>query len=73
VGIREVENSLFKLPRFVLSLNPETFESMYMLPILGDEAVDGSSDTRPLVLAGISSNDLRQLLKVLLPLCVYSR
>jgi hypothetical protein len=43
---------------------------MFRVPPPDDAVVDGSDDDHPLHLEGYLENDFRQLLRVLLPMCV---
>ncbi|KAF7354223.1 hypothetical protein MVEN_01110100 [Mycena venus] len=64
--IFQVEDRLFKVPRYHFERNSEIFASTFMLPVTGD--VEGSSDQNPVKLEGISSVDFERLLVVLYPL-----
>ncbi|KAJ7631380.1 hypothetical protein DFH06DRAFT_1101857 [Mycena polygramma] len=62
----QVEDRLFKVPRYQFEQNSEIFGGTFTLP-RGPNDVEGESDEKPLLLAGISSADFRRLLKALYP------
>ncbi|KAJ6564345.1 hypothetical protein B0H19DRAFT_1140844 [Mycena capillaripes] len=62
----QVEDRLFKVPRYHFERNSEIFASIFTLPVTGD--VEGGSDQKPIKLEGISSVDFERLLVVLYPL-----
>ncbi|KAJ6481264.1 hypothetical protein C8R47DRAFT_1218436 [Mycena vitilis] len=62
----QVEDRLFKVPRYQFEQNSEIFGGTFTLP-QGPDLVEGESDEKPLLLAGISSVDFKRLLKVLYP------
>ncbi|KAJ7477479.1 hypothetical protein FB451DRAFT_1242560 [Mycena latifolia] len=66
--IFQVEDRLFKVPRYHFERNSEIFASTFMLPVTDD--VEGISDKNPVKLEGVSSVDFERLLVVLYPLCV---
>ncbi|KAJ7210502.1 hypothetical protein GGX14DRAFT_625811, partial [Mycena pura] len=68
--IFKVEDVLFKVPRYLLERNSDTFASLFTLPApAGSHAqTEGQSDENPIVLEGISSIDFQWLLTVLYPL-----
>jgi hypothetical protein len=63
----EVEGMLFNVPRQNFIKDSEIFRTMYQLP-QGTEDVEGSSDTRPLVLKGVTAVDFEAFLSILYPL-----
>jgi hypothetical protein len=63
----QVEGVLFKIPRFVLQ-DSELFQNMFAVPPPPGAVVDGSDDEHPLRLDGYLADDLRQLLRAVLPL-----
>ncbi|KAJ7509744.1 hypothetical protein B0H11DRAFT_2270119 [Mycena galericulata] len=62
----QVENNLFKVPRYHFENNSEIFASAFTLPTADD--VEGVSDRNPVKLEGISSVDFERLLAALYPL-----
>ncbi|KAJ7699040.1 hypothetical protein B0H17DRAFT_1049973, partial [Mycena rosella] len=64
----QVEDSIFKVPRYHFEHNSEIFVSTFALPAVDDVQAKGQSDANPFILEGISSVDFHQLLKVLYPL-----
>ncbi|KAF8891870.1 hypothetical protein BD779DRAFT_153819 [Infundibulicybe gibba] len=62
----QVEQCLFKVPRFYLERESEVFRDMFQLPSIGDN-IHGLREEEPLRLDGISGEDFRQFLKVLYP------
>ena len=57
-----MENTLFKLPRYVLEESSEIFRDMFLLPPSEGVSCDGSSDEQPLFLHGVRKAAFRQLL-----------
>ncbi|KAF8177386.1 hypothetical protein K438DRAFT_1978676 [Mycena galopus ATCC 62051] len=64
--IFQVEDRLFKVPRYHFERNSEIFASTFMLPVTGN--VEGGSDENPMKLEGISCVDFERLLVALYPL-----
>ncbi|KAJ7763582.1 hypothetical protein DFH07DRAFT_395903 [Mycena maculata] len=62
----QVEDNLFKVPRYHFERNSEIFASTFMLPATHN--AEGVSDQNPIKLEGISSIDFERLLAVLYPL-----
>ncbi|KAJ6548871.1 hypothetical protein B0H19DRAFT_1074677 [Mycena capillaripes] len=62
----QVEDYLFKVPRYHFERNSEIFASTLTLPVTGD--VEGGSNQNPIKLDGVSSVDFERLLVVLYPL-----
>ncbi|KAJ6530033.1 hypothetical protein DFH09DRAFT_1184426 [Mycena vulgaris] len=62
----QVEDRLFKVPRYHFERNSEIFASTFMLPTSGE--IEGASDQNPFELKGISLVDFQRLLEVLYPL-----
>jgi hypothetical protein len=60
---------MFKIPRFVLK-DSELFQDMFSVPTPSGAVVDGSDDNHPLHLKGYRADEFKQLLRVILPLCV---
>ncbi|KAF7320527.1 BTB domain-containing protein [Mycena chlorophos] len=59
-----VENTIFKVHRYLLTQASPVFASMFELP-QGDLCVEGTSDEAPIVLAGDSAKDFGALMKYL--------
>ncbi|KAJ7699018.1 hypothetical protein B0H17DRAFT_1196605 [Mycena rosella] len=64
--IFQVEDRLFKVPRYHFERNSEIFASALMLPAAGE--IEGTTEENPLKLEGISRVDFQRLLEVLYPL-----
>ncbi|KAJ7210480.1 hypothetical protein GGX14DRAFT_363351, partial [Mycena pura] len=64
----QVEDRLFKVPRYHFEHNSEIFASTLTLPPAKDAQAEGNSNDNPFILHGISSIDFQRLLKVLYPL-----
>ncbi|KAJ6565097.1 hypothetical protein B0H10DRAFT_2113908 [Mycena sp. CBHHK59/15] len=64
----QVENCIFKVPRYHFEHNSEIFATTFTLPAANDLHAEGSSDQNPFRLDGIISVDFQRLLKVLYPL-----
>jgi hypothetical protein len=62
-----VEGTLFKVPRRYFEHKSELFNTIFKLPT-NEEVVEGLSDDKPFVLAGIKKVDFENLLKVIYPL-----
>jgi hypothetical protein len=60
-----VEDTLFKLPRYLFEESSDVFRDMFQLPAPEGIPPDGSSDEQPLVLEGIRKADFRLLLEAL--------
>jgi hypothetical protein len=60
-----VEDTLFKLPRYLFEETSEVFHDMFLLPTPEDIPCDGSSDEQPLVLEGVREADFRMLVKAM--------
>lgn len=65
----QVENRLFKVPRRLFNESP-IFEDMFA--VAQNAPLEGSSDTHPLRLDGVSAPDFKHLLQYLFPLYVPS-
>ncbi|KAJ7020612.1 hypothetical protein C8F04DRAFT_1317151 [Mycena alexandri] len=63
----QVEDRLFKVPRYHFERNSEIHATALTLPA-GSHTVEGTSDQNPVKLEGIGYGDFRALLKVLYPL-----
>ncbi|KAJ7876096.1 hypothetical protein B0H14DRAFT_2283410, partial [Mycena olivaceomarginata] len=63
----QVENTLFKVPRFQFERHSRIFATTFSLPQLV-EGAEGSSDKTPFKLNGIKHLDFRRLLRVLYPM-----
>ncbi|KAJ7149747.1 hypothetical protein C8R43DRAFT_498983 [Mycena crocata] len=63
----QVENRLFKVPRYHFEHSSEIFATTLQLPTATNE-VEGTTDEKPVTLAGIKSVDFERLLKVMYPL-----
>jgi hypothetical protein len=61
----QVENTLFKLPRYLFEESSEVFRDMFLLPAPEDMPYDGSSDEQPLILQGVRKLDFRRLLRAM--------
>jgi hypothetical protein len=68
--ILQVENTLFRVPRFVFQ-DSEVFQDMLSVPQGEGTSIEGSDDAHPLVLSSYLAHDFEQLMKVLLPQCVH--
>jgi len=66
----KVEDVLFKVPRYLLERNSDTFASLFTLPVpvSSHAQTEGQSDENPIVLEGIRRIDFEWLLTVLYPL-----
>ncbi|SJL01258.1 uncharacterized protein ARMOST_04576 [Armillaria ostoyae] len=60
------ENTLFNVPRYHFENFSEVFTTMYTLPHGDSLNADGSSDEHPLVLQGVTAQEFRSLLNVML-------
>ena len=56
--------TLFKVPRSKFEQGSGIFRGMFTVPS-GDNAVEGQSDGRPLVLESIEADEFRSLLRVM--------
>ncbi|KAK0195927.1 hypothetical protein F5146DRAFT_894508, partial [Armillaria mellea] len=61
-----VENTLFNVPRYHFENFSEVFKTTFSLPQSDNVTVDGSSDEHPFVLQGITAEEFRSLLNVML-------
>jgi hypothetical protein len=61
----QVENTLFKLPRYLFEESSEVFRDMFLLPAPEGMPYDGSSDEQPLILQGVHKLDFRRLLRAM--------
>ncbi|KAJ7509740.1 hypothetical protein B0H11DRAFT_1659872, partial [Mycena galericulata] len=64
----QVEDRIFKVPRYHFERNSEIFATTFTLPAADNIHAEGNSDENPFVLEGISSIDFQRLLKILYPL-----
>ncbi|KAJ7072744.1 hypothetical protein C8F01DRAFT_259362 [Mycena amicta] len=64
----QVEDSIFKVPRHQFERCSEIFASIFTLPPPDQARVEGSDESCPLTLEGVSALDFRRFLKVLYPL-----
>ncbi|KAJ7154433.1 hypothetical protein C8R43DRAFT_1001276 [Mycena crocata] len=64
--IFQVEECLFKVPRYHFERSSEIFATMFSLPTSAES--EGLTDQNPIKLEGISSVDFERLLEVLYPL-----
>ena len=64
----EVEDQLFKVPRYLFIKLSPVFRDMFKLPVPEGAEADGLSDNQPLVLRGIEKTDFVRLLRCLYPL-----
>ncbi|KAJ7177236.1 hypothetical protein C8R43DRAFT_974563 [Mycena crocata] len=64
----QVEDRLFKVPRYHFERNSEIFAATFSLPTGDTDEPEGLSDRNPIKLEGISSADFEHLLAVLYPL-----
>jgi hypothetical protein len=62
----QVENTLFRVPRFVFK-DSSVFQDMLSVPQGDSGTLEGTNEEHPLVLPSYQANDFRQLLRVLLP------
>jgi hypothetical protein len=58
----QVEDTLFKVPRYLFEESSEIFRDMFLLPTPEGTPYDGSSDEQPLFLEGVRKMDFRRLL-----------
>ncbi|KAK2467421.1 hypothetical protein APHAL10511_000656 [Amanita phalloides] len=65
--IFQVENRLFKVPRYVFLRESQVFRDLFSLPVPEGSKPDGISDARPLKLDGIKALDFSRLLRLLFP------
>jgi hypothetical protein len=61
----QVEDTLFRVPRYLFEESSELFRDMFLLPCPEGIPCDGSSDGQPLFLEGVSKVDFRWLLKAM--------
>ncbi|KAJ7319422.1 hypothetical protein DFH08DRAFT_1086285 [Mycena albidolilacea] len=61
-SIIRVENTLFKIHKFILVHNSSVFATMFDLPV-GKGNTEGSSDDLPIILQGENAKDFRVVLK----------
>ncbi|KAJ7288882.1 hypothetical protein C8J57DRAFT_1495141 [Mycena rebaudengoi] len=66
--LAQVEDRIFKVPRYHFEHSSEIFATMFALPAGKGGYTEGQSKENPVVLEGISSVDFQRLLKVLYPL-----
>ncbi|KAF9457589.1 hypothetical protein BDZ94DRAFT_1314051 [Collybia nuda] len=66
----QVEDSLFKVPQYHFVRESEVFRDMLLLPQPLEGEREGSSDSKPLFLEGVSKIDFQRLLKVMYPLVI---
>ncbi|KAJ6618890.1 hypothetical protein B0H10DRAFT_1947289 [Mycena sp. CBHHK59/15] len=64
----QVEERIFKVPRYHFEHSSEIFATTFTLPSGDNGTPEGTSDQNPLRLEGISSVDFERLLQVLYPL-----
>ena len=60
-----MEDTLFKVPRYLFEDNSDVFRDMFLLPSPEGVACDGSSDEQPLFLEGIPKVAFQQLLRAM--------
>ncbi|KAJ7647769.1 hypothetical protein FB45DRAFT_1019981 [Roridomyces roridus] len=63
----EVQNTIYRVPRFQFERHSSIFAATFSLPP-ADDVAEGSSEAKPLKLEGINRLDFERLLKVLYPL-----
>ncbi|TFK52351.1 hypothetical protein OE88DRAFT_1698157 [Heliocybe sulcata] len=63
--IIKVENTLFKIHRFLLARDSSAFQNMFSFPTNDKEVVEGSSDEYPVPLIGDTAEKFRVLLSVM--------
>ncbi|KAI6040626.1 hypothetical protein EDC04DRAFT_1459445 [Pisolithus marmoratus] len=61
-----VEDCLFRIPREPLEAESIVFRDMFRLPQGDPETVEGLSDTRPVILQGVSKKEFESLLRALM-------
>ena len=66
MSLIQVENTLFKIPRYLLKNESPVFEDMFGMPHCGQS--EGSTDTAPIRLPHINVSDFERLLELLHPL-----
>ncbi|KAJ6481256.1 hypothetical protein C8R47DRAFT_1135174 [Mycena vitilis] len=64
----QVEDGIFKVPRYHFEHSSEIFATTFTLPAIDAVQAEGQSDENPFILEGISRVDFERLLKVLYPL-----
>ncbi|KAF7356258.1 hypothetical protein MVEN_00957300 [Mycena venus] len=64
----QVEDRIFKVPRYHFERSSEIFATTFTLPTGNDTDAEGNSDENPVILEGINSVDFQRLLNVLYPL-----
>jgi hypothetical protein len=64
----QVEERIFKVPRYHFEHSSEIFATTFTLPAVDEVHTEGQSDENPFILEGISCVDFQRLLKVLYPL-----
>jgi hypothetical protein len=67
---KQVENTLFKVPRNGFKVPGTPFEAMFTLPQAETDNIEGSSLENPIHLPGVSVDNFRSFLRILYPLCV---
>jgi len=60
-----VEDTLFKLPRYLFEESSGVFRDMFLIPTPKNTSHDGDSDEQPLFLEGVRVVDFRRLLKAM--------
>jgi hypothetical protein len=65
ISFEQVENTLFKVPRYLFEQSSDIFRDMFLLPLTDDLVPDGSSDEQPLRLEAIRQADFQRLLKAM--------
>ena len=64
----QVENTLFKIPRYLLINESPVFADMFRIRIRNES--EGIMDTAPIRLQQVECTDFERLLELLYPLCV---
>lgn len=66
--IFQVEDRLFKVPRYNFERKSDIFEAMFSLPQIVGRDPEGSNESAPVKLEGVSKLDFQKLLEVMYPL-----
>jgi BTB/POZ domain len=64
----QVEDQLFKVPRYHFARHSEIFEATFSLPQSAGSDPEGSTDSAPIRLEAVDKGDFQTLLEVMYPL-----
>lgn len=67
LNLKQVQNTLFRVPFEVFETRSEVFRDMFSLPVGAVTATNGKSDDSPIVLEGVEAKDFKALLRLLYP------